>query len=111
MIAMEMDMDDKERRGAVRAHVMVDVKIVGEQRTIQATSLDLSPSGISVWADDGHAPQGTLELSFDLEGTSLSAKGRLARSFQSDGGAVWGIEFADLDAGTKYQLNSFLDRQ
>jgi len=108
---MEMDMDETERRGAARAHVMVDVKIVGEQRTIQATSLDLSPTGISVWADDGHAPRGELELTFDLDGTQLNAKGRMARSFQSDGGAVWGIEFSPLDPATKIRLLNFLDKQ
>jgi len=108
---MDMDMDETERRGAQRAHVMVDVEIVGERRTIKATSLDLSPTGISVWADDGTAPQGELELKFDLDGTSLSAKGHLARSFQSDGGAVWGIEFAHLDPATKTKLDNFLDRQ
>ena len=108
---MEMDMDSTERRGAERAHVMVDVTIIGEARTIQATSLDLSPTGISVWADDGNAPRGELELKFDLDGTSLETRGRLARSFQSDGGAVWGIEFSKLDPSTKYALDSFLDRQ
>lgn len=108
---MDMDMDETERRGATRAHVMVDVEIVGERRTIKATSLDLSPTGISVWADDGDAPQGDLELKFDLDGTSLSAKGRMARSFKSDGGAVWGIEFGKLDPSTKIQIDNFLDRQ
>ena len=89
---------------------MTDVKLEGESRTIQATSLDLSPTGISVWADDGEAPRGRITMTFALDEKLVTVGGRLARSYQSDGGAVWGIEFENLDEGTKAVLESFLDR-
>jgi hypothetical protein len=65
--------------------------------------MDLSHRGLSVWAP-GKAPQTPLRITMAIDGRPVILKGRVARQFESDGGAVWGIEFADADGDDQESL-------
>lgn len=75
---------------------MVAVTIRHRDGVTHATSLDISETGMAVWAD-GDAPLGRVELLFELDASPVHLVGHIARQFQSDGGAVWGIAFDSLD--------------
>jgi hypothetical protein len=60
-----------------------------------------------VWAPY-KAPAGALILRLSLGEEELTLQGRVAREFESDGGAVWGIEFFGLDARAAEMLNRYI---
>jgi hypothetical protein len=70
--------------------------------------MDLSRRGVSVWAS-GKPTVGPLRITMAIEGRPVILKGRVARQFESDGGAVWGIEFADDDDGDHENLQIVTD--
>ncbi len=74
---------------------MLAVTIRHRGGVTHATSLDLSETGMAVWAE-GDAPLGRVELLFELDTTPVHLVGHIARRFHSDGGAVWGIVFDSL---------------
>lgn len=60
--------------------------------------MDLSRRGVSVWAP-GKATHEPLRITMAIGDRPVILRGRVARQFESDGGAVWGIEFyADVTA-------------
>ncbi len=98
-----------DRRGSDRVYIMTTVKLAIDGETVEATALDLSVSGVSVWAPEVRAPAGALgiEMVIDAAGP-LRLTGKLARQFESDGGSVWGIAFDGVDAGTLQRLERYL---
>ena len=78
---------------------------------VQATTLDLSETGIAVWGPEGPPPK-AVELTFELDdGEPLALRGVVVRQFESDGGAVWGIEFRELESSARARLRAFVDAQ
>lgn len=99
--------DDSDRRGTERVSLMDAVTIDHGTGAFEASCINLSSSGISVWAPYA-APAGALVLTLTLGGQRHTLHGRIAREFVSDGGAVWGIEFFGVDARTQEILTRFV---
>lgn len=72
--------------------------------SVRVPAMDLSHHGLSVWAP-GKAPQTPLRITMAIDNRPVILKGRVARQFESDGGAVWGIEFAPAEGGGDDQEN------
>lgn len=70
---------------------------------MRVPAMDLSRRGLSVWAP-GKAPQTPLRITMAIQDRPVILKGRIARQFESDGGAVWGIEFAEDDHEEDLQI-------
>ena len=78
---------------------------------VGATAMDLSETGVSVWAT-GHKPNAALRVRLPLNDglDSLEVDGAIAREFRSDGGSVWGIEFSGLDDGARMRLKLYINK-
>jgi c-di-GMP-binding flagellar brake protein YcgR len=103
--------DLAERRDATRVSLLSEVTIeLPTGREVSATALDLSVSGISVWAP-GIAPRQPVKVRLELADDSapIELAARVAREFESDGGSVWGLEFQGLDDETRERLVDFVN--
>lgn len=101
--------DDMERRNSQRASLMTEVEVEFGGRTLTTTALDISRTGLSVWAPEA-APGVDLVLRFEFEGSPLSIRGQVAREFHSDGGAVWGVAFLELDEQLEARFIDYVAR-
>ncbi len=101
--------DDDERRNSERASLMTEVEVEFGGQTLTTTALDISRTGLSVWAPEA-APGVELVLRFELEGSRLTVRGHVAREFHSDGGAVWGMAFLDLDEQLEARFVEYVAR-
>jgi hypothetical protein len=100
-----------ERRVSDRIHVMESVEIDLGGARLEATALDLSVTGVSVWAPQGITPVGdfTITMRLDQRGP-MKVAARLAREFESDGGAVWGIAFVDPPPEVCARIEAYLEQ-
>lgn len=105
-------MDDESRRGGDRVSYMHEVLLNYEGTKMTLNALDLSPQGVGVWGP-ASCPAGPFKLSLPLDDSlgPLVVDAKVARQFQSDGGAVWGIHFIDLDDEAKRRLADYIARQ
>jgi hypothetical protein len=92
-----------EGRRAPRVSVSHEVVLEYGGYTMRVSAMDLSHRGLSVWAA-GKAPQTPLRITMAINDRPVILKGRVARQFESDGGAVWGIEFADAEGDDQENL-------
>ncbi len=102
--------DEPDRRTSPRASLFSGIRVVlPDGNEIEATAFDIGRRGISIWAS-GVRPQGRIRLTIPLEEgeAPLVVDGRVVREFESDGGAVWGIEFADLPPEAAERLERFV---
>lgn len=102
--------DLAERRDATRVSLLSEVTVeLPTGREVSATALDISVTGISVWAP-GMAPRQAVKVRLELADGSapIEVAARVAREFESDGGSVWGMEFQGLDEETRARLSIFV---
>lgn len=98
-----------DRRGSGRVHIMTTATLDLAGRTVQATAMDLSLSGISVWAPSGETPSARLKVTIEIDDRGpMCIEGQLARQFESDGGAVWGIAFVGLGTADHARIDAYL---
>jgi len=90
-------------RRAQRVSVSHEVILEYGGRSMRVPAMDLSRRGVSVWAP-GKAPQTPLRITMAIADRPVVLRGRVARQFESDGGAVWGIEFASDEGGDQENL-------
>ena len=105
-------MDDESRRGGNRVSYMHEVLLDYEGTKMTLNALDISPQGIGVWGP-ASCPAGAFKLSLNLDDSMgpLVVDAKVARQFQSDGGAVWGISFLNVDAAAQQRLDAYIARQ
>ena len=103
---------DSENRGSDRVSVMTEVEIDVGGEVIKVTTMDLGLGGLSVWAPYA-SPGGPVVVRLPLDDgiAPLTLPSRIAREFQSDGGAVWGLAFDGLDSTQRARLEVFLAKQ
>ncbi len=102
--------DLAERRDATRVSLLSEVTVeLPTGREVSATALDVSISGLSVWAP-GVAPRQPVKVRLELvDGSApIVVAARVAREFESDGGSVWGLEFQAVDEPTRERLSLFV---
>ena len=97
--------DEPDRRTSPRASLFAGIHVV-----LPATAFDIGRRGISIWAS-GVRPDGLVRLTIPLDESEppLVVDGRVVREFESDGGAVWGIEFVDLPEADAMRLARFVE--
>ncbi len=103
--------DETERRTSPRASLFSGISIVLPDGTVrEATAFDIGRRGISIWAE-GVRPQGAIRLTIPLAdgGPDLVVEGHVVREFESDGGAVWGIEFTNLAPADADRITRFVE--
>lgn len=100
--------DHSEGRLARRVSVSHEVILEYGGRCMRVPAMDLSRRGISVWAP-GKAPGETLRITMAVDNRPVILRGRVARQFESDGGAVWGIEFYGEGYGNEEDLQILSD--
>ncbi len=99
-----------DRRGSGRVYILTTVSIELNGRVMDATALDLSVSGISIWAPEGETANGPIKIKMVIDDHGpLLVTGKLAREFESDGGSVWGIAFQGIDDGVTKRLEAYLE--
>lgn len=78
---------------------------------VTATILDVGSGGISIWGP-GQAPDGPVGVRVQLEEDRepLELKAVVVRQFESDGGAVWGMAFTNLDPVSRRRLLAFVEQ-
>lgn len=84
--------------------------VLPDGNEMEATAFDIGRRGISIWAS-GVRPDGLVRLTIPLDESEppLVVDGRVVREFESDGGAVWGIEFVDLPEADAMRLARFVE--
>lgn len=98
-----------DRRGSGRVYILTTVNIELNGRSMEATALDLSVSGISIWAPEGEDASGPIKIEMVIDDHGpMVLTGKVARQFESDGGAVWGIAFQGVDAAITARLEAYL---
>lgn len=98
-----------DRRGSGRVYILTTVDIELNGKALQATALDLSVSGISIWAPEGEDSSSPIQIKMQIDDQGpITVTGKVARQFESDGGAVWGIAFQDLADGIEQRLEAYL---
>lgn len=99
-----------DRRGDDRFSVMCSVELDLGGPPIFATALDMSVSGMALWAPDGIKPLGEFRvlLTIDDRG-SMELSARLAREYESDGGSVWGVAFTYVPPEIAARIESYLE--
>jgi c-di-GMP-binding flagellar brake protein YcgR len=100
-----------DRRRDDRFSVMTSVEIDLGGARLSATAMDMSVSGISVWAPDGVKPLGefTIVLDIDKRGP-IELGARVAREYESDGGSVWGLAFTYVPPEIAARIESYLEK-
>ena len=99
-----------DRRGDPRIGVMASVQIDLGGAQLEATALDMSISGISVWAPQGIKPIGEFKITMTVDHRgAIVVPARLKREFQSDGGAVWGLAFGELPPEVAARIEAYLE--
>ena len=102
-----------ERRDAPRVSLLSEVTVeLPTGREVSATALDISVTGISVWAP-GVAPRQPVKVRLELVdgSTPIEVSARVAREIESDGGSVWGLEFQSVDEETRVRLDAFVNNR
>jgi c-di-GMP-binding flagellar brake protein YcgR len=105
--------DLAERRDAPRVSLLSEVTVeLPTGREVSATALDISVTGLSVWAP-GVAPRQPVTVRLELvDGSApIVVAARVAREFESDGGSVWGLEFQSIDEATRVRLEGFVHQR
>jgi c-di-GMP-binding flagellar brake protein YcgR len=98
-----------DRRGSGRVYIMTSVKLEIAGQTLDATALDLSQTGVSVWAPEGQSAPDTLSITMVMDDKGpMTLSGRVARQFESDGGSVWGIAFDGVQPDQQARLDAYL---
>ena len=89
-----------------------DVVVEDKGTATTLSGLDLSAGGLGVWGP-AECPSGTFKVSFALSDKleRLVVEAKVARQFQSDGGAVWGISFVGLSELAKKRLRAHVARE
>ncbi len=103
---MQELINPSERRESDRVSIMSAIQIQFNAKTVDATALNISRSGIAVWGPHP-APKAKMQLNFSLDGDIIGVEGKVAREFMSDGGSVWGIEFANLSPELQGKIDQF----
>ncbi len=105
-------MDEATRRGGDRVSYMHEVLVDYEGSQMTLNGLDISPNGMGLWGPT-NCPAGLFKVTVPLDDSldPLQAQARVVRQFHSDGGAVWGVAFENLDAASKRRLERFIERQ
>jgi hypothetical protein len=99
-----------DRRGSGRVYIMTTATLEVNGQSIEATAMDISATGISVWAPEGVNPSGPIGLQFEIdEKGPIKLTGVLARQFESDGGSVWGIHFEGVDPAITKRLEAYVE--
>ena len=102
-------MEDSENRRALRVNIANEVVMEYGGRSVRASAMDLSRRGMSVWAP-GTATGVPIRLTMALTNRPVILRGRVARQFESDDGAVWGIEFSkESDADSLAIVHEYFD--
>lgn len=106
------DMDDELRLNGPRVSYTDDVVVENKGEATTLSGLDLSAGGLGVWGP-AECPSGTFKISLPLsdELGALVVEAKVARQFQSDGGAVWGISFISLSEAAKRRLRAHVARE
>ena len=98
-----------DRRGSGRVYIMTTATLIVDGATIEATAMDLSISGISVWAPEGVSAAGLHGVRIEIDDKGIiELDGRVARQFESDGGAVWGIQFQHVPDAVTARLEAYV---
>ena len=98
-----------DRRGSGRVYIMTTVGLEVGGQTMDATAMDLSLTGVSVWAPEGVSPGGVLKVTMQIDDTGpITLEGTVARQFESDGGSVWGIHFQNVDPAITARIEAYL---
>ena len=99
-----------DRRGSGRVYIMTTATLDVGGQTIEATAMDVSATGISVWAPEGVDPSGPIGITFQIDDAGpIRLTGILARQFESDGGSVWGIHFEGVDPSVTKRLEAYVE--
>lgn len=102
---------EKNRRDALRFDVELPVTYVvnGDHVTFQKTkTVDLSHTGLLLWATRPLPMGATLSLVLDLPGYTLKTDSVVRRNIPRGLRAMTGVEFATLRSGDAYQLHRYL---
>jgi hypothetical protein len=98
-----------DRRGSGRVYIMNTVSLVIGGQTLEATAMDLSMTGVSVWAPEGVDPSGGLTVTLQIDDPGpITLQGKVARKFESDGGSVWGIHFENVDPAITARIEAYV---
>jgi hypothetical protein len=98
-----------DRRGSGRVYIMTTVRLEIGGQTLDATAMDLSLTGVSVWAPEGVEPKGPLTIGMEIDDAGpLKLQGTVARQFESDGGSVWGIHFENVDPAVTARIDAYI---
>lgn len=98
-----------DRRGSGRVYIMTTVSLQVGGQTVEATAMDLSLTGISVWAPEGISPSGPLKVTMQIDDPGpITLDGTVARQFESDGGSVWGIHFENVDPAITARIEAYV---
>lgn len=64
--------------------------------TMRVNAMDLSAEGVSVWVPELNTDE-PVRITMAIDGRPILLTGRVVRQFESDGGAVWGLEFTSFE--------------
>lgn len=102
---------EKNRRDALRFEVELPVTYVvdGDQVTFQKTkTVDLSHTGLLLWAPKALRMGATVSLCLDLPGFTLKSDSVVRRNIPRGLRAMVGVEFVTLRSQDAYQLHRYL---
>lgn len=111
VVAEPRSVTEKNRRDALRFDVELPITYVvnGDQVTFQKTkTVDLSHTGLLLWAPKPLPVGATLSLALDLPGYVLKTDSIVRRNIPRGLRAMVGVEFATLRSPDAYQLHRFL---
>lgn len=101
-------MDDTDGRQAERVALSREVLL---ELTMRVNAMDLSSKGISVWVPEMNTNE-PIRVTIAIDGRPLVLSGRVVRQFDSDGGAIWGLEFNSSENDESHRiLSEFVDSQ
>lgn len=100
----------KERRRYFRQPVKMQVKVVYEGKTLNATSTNISEGGIALLMHNALPKNATPRLRFTLPGTNLSFEIETESAWADIKGGV-GLRFLNVPQSSLEQLERWLDEQ
>lgn len=98
-----------DKRRQPRAGIVGQATIEGRGGTITCDMLDVGLGGMAV-AAQGDPPPGFVRVHFRVgpDSASFEVDGKVVRNVQSEDSGVWGVQFLEMDAGTKKRLRGYV---
>lgn len=98
-------MNPHQDRRAPRVSMSGEAVVEFAGHSLRVPTVDLSEGGLAVWAPK-RGTNAPVRITMALEGQPVILKGRVARTFESEDGALWGIEFLAGSDETSLQIVS-----